>query len=186
MGRIGKVVMLIVLAATVSSAAPLSKIDKEYKKSEESGKLRDLYDQLGELDGTGDDKLYEIAEKVAKEIEKYANAESNVALCDLASFYGPKMASNEYYKANDNLALKWLIAGEIRGLNCEIERKWEPEALGIRVTKANKMSSLEYMVTAITVFVPSKEIKKHIPNYYKAKEWLAVKKTLKKMPVVVK
>lgn len=173
--------LFIVFVGVLCSAGTIRKIDQEYKKSEESGKLRAFYNQLGELDGTGDERIYTVAEKTAKEIEKYAYAESNLALCDLASFYGPKMASNEGYKSNDDLALKWLIVAEKRGLDCEIERKWYSDVLGIGEAKANGMSSLEYMFTAITVFVPAKEVKKNYKYYHQAKKWIAERKQSKKV-----
>lgn len=176
MRQLGKIVILIVLVATVSSAAQLSKLDQEYMKSEENGKLGKLYSEASDLVGTGDRRLYVLAEKIAQEKEKFANSGSNLALCDLAYFYGPQSDSGASYSENYDLALKWLIEGEKKGLNCQIDHKWYFETINISEAQENKMTSLDYMIASITSFNTQKEIKKSYKYYYPAKQWIAEKK----------
>lgn len=191
MRRLGKIVMLVALAVTVSSATQLSKVDQEFMKSEKSGKLNKLDSQIGELIAIGDEdgKLYGLADKTGKEMEKYADAGSGLAVCRLAHFYGPQ-SSESSFQENYDLALKWLTVVEIRELKCEnhkyFYRKWGADVLKVSDAKVDKMTSLEYMIAAVTAFESPKEIKKHYKHYYLAKEWLTVKKTLLKMPKAVK
>lgn len=176
--------MLVALAVTVSSAAQLSKIDKEYTKSDENGKLRELYNRMADLDGRGDSDILIYSNQAGKEMEKYADAGSGLAVCHLAHFYGPQV-SNERYHENFNLSLKWLIVGEIRGLNCEIGGSGVTFVDG-EEPEGEYDTSLKYLMEAIKLNVSPKEIKKNIPYYYKAQQWLIEKKHLENMPKAVK
>lgn len=179
MKNMGKnIVLSIALVGTLSSAGSLSSIDKEYQKSDESGKLRKFYEKMGELDGAGNAAILIPAKKAGEEMERFANAGSDLAVCNLADFYGPQ-GSNTNYHENFNLSLKWLIEGEKRGLQCGINWKWPPEILNISEAKAEKLTSLEYLMIAVKSFSSSKELEQQYPYYFKAKEWLKVKKNLK-------
>jgi hypothetical protein len=172
-----KIVIFMALAVGVSSAAKLSKIDKEYTKSVESGKLKKLYSKMGDLDGRNDSVVLSYTKQAGVEMERFAKAGSDLAICDLANFYGPQ-PSNLRYQSNYNLALQWLIAGETKGFNCAIDQGSLLFA-DADVPEDEYSSSLEYLVAALELNFTPKEIKKDLPNYRKAKAWIAERKKSK-------
>jgi hypothetical protein len=174
--------LFIMFVGVLCSAGTISKIDQEFMKSEESGKLRKLYSRMGDLDGRGDSSILIYANQAGKEMERFANLGSNLAVCSLANFYGPQ-ASNDRYHEKLNLSLKWLIEGQKRGLNCDINQIYTTDSMeDLSEQDFEDLSSLGYLMIVVRDNNTPAKIKQNYPYYLKGQNegWLT--KAMIEMP----
>jgi hypothetical protein len=152
----------------------LSKVDQKFMKSEESGKLSKLYNRMADLDGRGDSSILIYTNQAGKEMERFANLGSNLAVCSLANFYGPQ-ASNDRYHEKLNLSLKWLIEGQKRGLNCDINQMYTTDSMeDLSEQDFEDLSSLGYLMIVVRDLNTPAKIKQNYPYYFKGQNegWL--------------